>query len=142
MRPSAETMQAICAVYRLGQGYARSTQTYGQANGMGFLLNEHLCMTAHTVLPSEDAAVQSFAQFKGGTVFNFDPYRCFVTSAEHGFTVVAFQARSKETLRTMRPLAITLPFELTPDENVFFFPFDYFHLKKVLLVNEASFKWK
>lgn len=137
--PPKDKIRAIFAIYYLGFGYDSSSRSFGKPNGLGFLLNENLCMTAHSVIPDEMSALASYAQFRDGEVFKFDPKRCFVTSPNYEFTLIAFQHQSSTALRYFKPIHITELFEFHRDDAVHYFPFDAYELKKVMDIDKNSF---
>ncbi|CAG9325874.1 unnamed protein product [Blepharisma stoltei] len=137
--PKEWMIRSIFAIYFKSEGYSSEKRYYGMPNGIGILLNENLCLTAHSVIPEEEIAINCYAQFRGGEIFKFDPYRCFVTSIEDGFTIIAFKAHTATALRYFRPIRIKEEFELKMDDLVFYFPFDEYTVKKVLLLDENKF---
>lgn len=138
-RPSAWLIRSIFAIYFVNEGYNSGKRTYGMPDGMGILLNENLCITASSVIPDEETAIHCYAQFRQGEMFKFDPYRCFVTSKEDGFTVLAFKSQTANALKYFRPVKIREQFELKMDEPVFYFPFDEFVMKSVLIIDNNKF---
>lgn len=137
--PPKDKIRAIFAIYYLGFGYDSSARSFGKPNGLGFLLNEDLCMTTHSVIPDEATATASYAQFRDGEIFKFDPNRCFVTSNNYEFTLLAFQHQSATALRYFKPIHITELFEFHRDDPVHYFPFDAYELKKVIEIDKNSF---
>ena len=137
--PPKDKIRAVFAVYYLGFGYDSSSRSFGKPNGLGFLLNENLCMTAHSVVPDEATAGASYAQFRDVEVFKFDPKRCFVTSNNYEFTFLAFQQQSATALRYFKPIHITELFEFHHDDAAHYFPFDAYDIKKVLDIDKNSF---
>ena len=129
--PPKDKIRAVFAIYYLGFGYDSASRSFGKPNGLGFLLNEHLCITAHSVIPDEVIASASYAQFRDGEVFKFDPKRCFLTDSKYEFTVLAFQHQSASALRYIKAIHITEPFEFHKDDAVHYFPFDAYEIKKV-----------
>jgi hypothetical protein len=137
--PPREKIRAVFAIYYIGFGYDSSSRSFGKPNGLGFLLNEDLGMTAHTVVPDEAMARACYAQFRDGEVFKFDPARCFVTSGKYEFTLVAFQHQAATALRFIKPIHITELFEFHKDDPVHYFPFDAYELKKVMEIEKNAF---
>lgn len=137
--PPKDKIRAIFAIYYLGFGYDSASRSFGKPNGLGFLLNENLCLTAHSVIPDEVTAKASYAQFRDGEVFKFDPSRCFVTDNNYQFTVLAFQHQSSTALRYFKPIHITEPFEFHKGDAVHYFPFDAYELKKVIEISSNHF---
>ena len=137
--PPKDKIAAIFAIYYLGFGYDSSSRSFGKPNGLGFLLNENLCITAHSVIPDEITATASYAQFRDGEVFKFDPKRCFITSGNYEFTLISFQHQSATALRYIKPIHITELFEFHRDDAVHYFPFDAYELKKVMDIDKNSF---
>ncbi|OMJ76441.1 hypothetical protein SteCoe_24183 [Stentor coeruleus] len=139
IQPPKDKIKAIFAIYYLGFGYDSSSRSFGKPNGLGFLLNENLCMTAHSVIPDEKSASASYAQFHDGQVFKFDPKRCFVTSSNYEFTLLAFQHQSETVLKHFKPIHITELFDFHRDDSVNYFPLDAYELKKVMDIDKNSF---
>ena len=137
--PPKDKIRAVFAIYYLGFGYDSSSRSFGKPNGLGFLLNENLCLTSHSVIPDESTGVASYAQFRDGEVFKFDPKRCFVTSGNYEFTLIAFQHQSATALRYFKPIYITDLFEFHRDDAVHYFPFDAYEIKKVMDIDKNSF---
>ena len=134
-----ELIKATFAVYRVGEGLDSAAKTYGRPSGLGFVLNENLCMTAHSVIPDETTAINSFLQFRDGEVFKLDPYRCFFTSSKLMFTLVAFGGSSSRYTRHIKPISIAEPFELRTNDSVNFFPHDYYQTKRVVIIDKNKF---
>jgi len=82
-------MRSIFAIYNVGIGI-ETRKEFAKPSGLGFLVTDTLAVTTHSVMPTEEAALTSYASFKDGEIYKFDPYECFVTSVRFNFTVVAF----------------------------------------------------
>lgn len=138
--PPQDLVRSVCAIYTIGYGYDSGSHSYGRPNGLGFLLSDSLLMTAYEVIPNEDVAMESFAQFRDGEVFNFDPYRCFATSKKFEFTICAFREHHSHTaLRMFVPLQVVQPFTLTTNSGVNYLPFTPETSKNVVLVDNDRF---
>ncbi|CAG9334885.1 unnamed protein product [Blepharisma stoltei] len=137
--PPRDKINSIFSIYYLGRGFNVSGSTLGRSNGLGILLSPDLCLTTHSVIADEDAALNSYAQFRNSEVFKFDPQRCFVTSSNHEFTLVAFQSQSAFALQLYKPINITEPFSLRIGDSVTFFPYDSQTTKKVLAIENNLF---
>jgi hypothetical protein len=107
-----EILRSIFAVYNVGIGLD-ATKKLNKPNGLGFLITDTLALTTHAILPTEEAALTSYAQMKDGETYKFDPYECFVTSVRFNFTVVAFNRPSVENaLKFFKPVEIAVDFRL------------------------------
>lgn len=138
--PPTEIVRAICAIYTLGHGYDSATQTFGRPNGLGFLLNESLLMTSYSVLPDEEVASFSYAQFRDGEVYKFDPSLCFTASKMYAFTIVAFKEQHTSTaLRYVVPLTITQLFTLKAGSSINYLPHNHYSTKSAVKVDKDYF---
>jgi hypothetical protein len=138
--PPQDLVRAVCAVYTIGFGYESGSHSYGRANGLGFLLSDSLLLTAHSVIQDEDSAINSFAQFRDGEVFSFDPYRSFATSRKYEFTIVALKEHhSRTALRYFVPLLITQPFTLGTNSAVNYLPYNPNSTRHVVIVEKDRF---
>mmetsp|Transcript_19104 Transcript_19104/g.34756 ORF Transcript_19104/g.34756 Transcript_19104/m.34756 type:complete len:705 (-) Transcript_19104:35-2149(-) len=138
--PPQELVKAVCAIYTIGYGFDSGSHSYGRPNGLGFLLSDSLLMTAHEVIPNEEVAIESYAQFRDGEVFNFDPYRSFATSKKYEFTIVAFKEHHSHTsLRFFVPLQIVGNFSLSTNSPANYLPHNPSANKHVVIVDKDRF---
>lgn len=136
--PPADYKYSVFAIYDNGNSYDNRKRSYGMPRGIGILLNEHMCLTASSVLPDESTAISSFMQFKEGSTFRFDPYRAFVTVYEN-FALCAFKVEESSVLEKFKPMDIKRQFELSENDPVFYFPFDTTRSKTVLVISDEYF---
>lgn len=59
--PPTDRIRSIFSIYYFGYGYDSASKSYGRPHGLGFIINDILAMTTHSVLPDEDAAMHSYA---------------------------------------------------------------------------------
>jgi hypothetical protein len=68
-----DVVQGIFVIYTVGSGYDTRINQYGSPAGIGILVSDVLALTTYNVLQTAESAVVSYAQFKDGEVFDFDP---------------------------------------------------------------------
>jgi len=117
---SKKPIDAVFEIYGVGFGYS-TAQGYGGALGMGFLITEHLCITAHSVLPEEEVANRCFARFPDNIyeTHQFDVRSFFYTNRGLNFTVVGYK-HNPDSRRKRVPIEIREPFTLKEGDGIAF----------------------
>lgn len=123
MAPGVSIGNILSSIFEIyGVGYAYSTaKGYGNPLGIGFLISEHLAMTANSVIPTEEIASRCFCRFADNIyeTHNFDPQEFFYTNRSMNFTVVGFKINS-ESRKPRHPIEIREEFTLQDGHQIAF----------------------